>query len=213
MNDRHMLGEVARMLSVDAKTLRDWLSKAGIEPAPDKYDARRKYLTADQVAQLAALHERTPRHAPTVADLAAHVDELTAKIAALEAAKTTYAPVTRYEGQEGASAFERSHSATYTPYPRRRTPPPAREAYSELPEGLRSWHDVANAHGIPESTMQSAVENGRLPVIAGSWRIGRHSHTLTHALDAAGLQAFYRLYSPSPRFKPCPECPHTLDTL
>ena len=51
--------ESASMLSVDAKTLRQWLKHAHLELFPHPTDARVKCLTLEQVQQLATLHGRS----------------------------------------------------------------------------------------------------------------------------------------------------------
>ena len=47
-----------RMLSVDAKTLRQWLKHADLSVHPHPTDARIKCLTSEQVQQIATLHHR-----------------------------------------------------------------------------------------------------------------------------------------------------------
>lgn len=46
------------MLSVDAKTLRQWMKQSNLELAPHSIDARIKCLTIEQVHWLANLHGR-----------------------------------------------------------------------------------------------------------------------------------------------------------
>ena len=50
--------QVASMLSVDAKTLRQWLKHSHLQLHPHPTDARIKCLTIEQVQQLATLHGR-----------------------------------------------------------------------------------------------------------------------------------------------------------
>ena len=54
------------MLSVDPKTLRQWIKQAQMQPVVDPIDARRKCLSEDQIRTLAALHEvLVPSLSPT----------------------------------------------------------------------------------------------------------------------------------------------------
>jgi hypothetical protein len=50
--------QVAHLLSVDAKTLRQWMKQSNLELAPHSTDARIKCLTIEQVHLLANLHGR-----------------------------------------------------------------------------------------------------------------------------------------------------------
>jgi hypothetical protein len=103
-DDEYAIGQACRMLGVDRKTLTKWLGKDGIEPADDKYDGRVRTVTADQLARIAAAHERTVRPPATLADALALIAGLEARIVALEAARqAAYAPVTRYDGQEAGT--------------------------------------------------------------------------------------------------------------
>lgn len=75
-----------------------------------------------------------------------------------------------------------------------------------LSDELVAWRSFARAHHIAETTIQKAIENGRLPVVPGEWKRGRT--TYREALDAAGRHAFYEQYSSNPNFTPCQNCPH-----
>jgi len=50
--------QVAHMLQVDAKTLRQWIKQANLLLQPSPTDARVKCLTDEQLHQLAAVHGR-----------------------------------------------------------------------------------------------------------------------------------------------------------
>lgn len=78
------MGDAGAMLGVDQKTLRDWLEKEGIEPTQDKYDARRKWVSAAQVRAIADAHERTPRKAAAMADLLDRIEALERRVRELE---------------------------------------------------------------------------------------------------------------------------------
>ena len=92
---------------------------------------------------------------------------------------------------------------------RRKSPPELPQAQkTALPGGLVGWRAFSRLHGIGESTTQTAIEAGRLPIVEGEWPVGRV--TVKGALDQAGRARFYDLYHDNPHFKPCDECPHTL---
>lgn len=92
-----------------------------------------------------------------------------------------------------------------SPYPPRRAVPTMRLS-SALPDGLVSWRAFAKLHHMPETTVQKAIDGGRLPAMQGSWKAGRV--IVRHALDADGRRAFYALWGDRPDFERCAECPH-----
>ncbi len=53
------LTDCCRLLVIDPKTLRRWLSHCGMSAGPHPLDARCKCVTREQVQQLAAVHRRT----------------------------------------------------------------------------------------------------------------------------------------------------------
>lgn len=61
MAKTYTLTEVAELLDVDPKSLRRWieLEKWDLSEQTTKYDKRIKYLTEDQIKELAKLHERS----------------------------------------------------------------------------------------------------------------------------------------------------------
>jgi hypothetical protein len=58
MGKRYTLTDCYELLQVDPKTFRRWIDKAGIVPQVSKADDRVKYLTQEQLEELAELHER-----------------------------------------------------------------------------------------------------------------------------------------------------------
>jgi hypothetical protein len=58
MKQRYMLTECYEVLQVDPKTFRRWMEKANITPQVSKADDRVKYLTQEQLRELAEQHER-----------------------------------------------------------------------------------------------------------------------------------------------------------
>jgi hypothetical protein len=59
MNKRYTLTDCYELLQVDPKTFRRWIEKASITPQASKADDRIKYLTHEQLVELAELHERS----------------------------------------------------------------------------------------------------------------------------------------------------------
>jgi hypothetical protein len=68
MKQRYTLTECYEVLQVDPKTFRRWMEKANITPQVSKADDRVKYLTQEQLRELAEQHERELSEAvPTTA--------------------------------------------------------------------------------------------------------------------------------------------------
>ena len=108
------LTDCCRLLVIDAKTLRRWLSRSGMSAQPHPLDARCKCVTREQVQQLAAVHRRTladqeglhfqpetsalstpDRSAPVLSDVlpdfSAHIASLSKQLVGLQAHITTLA--------------------------------------------------------------------------------------------------------------------------
>lgn len=75
-----------------------------------------------------------------------------------------------------------------------------------LPGDLVSYPQFAKLHNIGVSTVQKAIDTGRLAVIRGQWKQGRA--IVQKALDARGRAEFYSLYHGNEHFTACDECPH-----
>lgn len=83
MRERYTKAEACEVLGCDMKTLTRWMKLEHIEPQPDKYDLRGKYLTHAQVEQIAAAHHRELRD-PGQQPAPSADDTLLARIAAME---------------------------------------------------------------------------------------------------------------------------------
>jgi hypothetical protein len=81
---------------------------------------------------------------------------------------------------------------------------------NRLPDDLVSWRQFARLHGIPETTVDAAIKDTRIPAVRVRSRTDKSTTIL--ALDATGRFEFYKRYSNSPSFRPCPECPHDMET-
>ena len=58
------LTECCALLAIDPKTFRRWIQQAHVELTPHPTDARIKYVTAEQIQQLAILHHRVLQPQP-----------------------------------------------------------------------------------------------------------------------------------------------------
>ena len=76
-----------------------------------------------------------------------------------------------------------------------------------LPKSFVSLLAFAKLHGVAESTVQTHMDMGLLPVKRGAWR-DAESTEVTLALDSSGRTAFYQLYRSFPHFMKCPRCSH-----
>jgi hypothetical protein len=76
-----------------------------------------------------------------------------------------------------------------------------------LPQQFISLLAFARHHNVAESTVQTHMDMGVLPVKRGVWT-DAHGTEVAVALDAKGKTAFYQLYRSLPHFLNCPHCPH-----
>lgn len=65
----------------------------------------------------------------------------------------------------------------------------------------------ARHHNVAESTVQTHMGMGLLPVKRGAWT-NTDGTEVKLALDSSGRTAFYQLYRSLPYFMKCPQCPH-----
>lgn len=120
--ERCTLTQAAHKLGVSLLTLREWLEAAGIQPIPDKFDQRRKWIAFEQLALLAESHERTLHDAPTYAQLAARVTTLEAQLAALKTApKHLTHAIPQIDQQEMVTPLPDISSYSYRPQQRPRS--------------------------------------------------------------------------------------------
>lgn len=76
-----------------------------------------------------------------------------------------------------------------------------------LPKQFVSLLAFARHHNIAESTVQTHMDMGLLPVKRGAWT-ETDGMQITLALDSKGQAAFYQLYCHFPHFLKCPHCSH-----
>lgn len=126
----------------------------------------------------------------------AMTDSLVARIEALEGR------VSELEGMIGQAPIKATVHRTY-----RATGHSSAPGQSDtLPGDLVSYPQFARIHNISVSTVQKAVDAGRLAVVRGQWKQGKS--IVQKALDASGRAQFYTLYHGSEHFTECDECPH-----
>jgi hypothetical protein len=79
------LQDAARELSIGIKTLKRWLDIAGIEPAEDPRDRRRRLIRRDDLDQLKELYGYAASVNAAERDLETRVESLSRQLSALEA--------------------------------------------------------------------------------------------------------------------------------
>ncbi len=88
-----------------------------------------------------------------------------------------------------------------------RQPRTEHPAVNDMPAGLIGWREFARRHGIGESTVQKAINEGHLQLTSGSWTVGRAP--VKGAFNAEQQQACIARYADNPRFHQCDDqgCP------
>jgi len=76
-----------------------------------------------------------------------------------------------------------------------------------LPKQFVSLLAFARLHNIAESTVQTHMNMGVLPIQQGAWT-DAHGTQVTLALDAKGRMAFYQMYRNHAHFLSCSQCSH-----
>lgn len=183
--------EAAYRLRVSEKTIRRWIRDGKIENTmrDGKYLISQRAVDTIQAQKETGGYETLARRIEAVetalTQLSQRVDEIVSETVRRRETETVRQPSTL-----------RPSRAVYTP-----------GKGDTLPPGLVGWRQFADAHNIAQSTVQRAVESGRLPVVCGEWKRGRA--IVKQALDAEGQRAFIALYAESyPGFKVCcSSCP------
>jgi small-conductance mechanosensitive channel len=224
--------ECYHLLDVDAKTFRRWLDKAGIDPEKQvsKADSRVKFLTENQIEDLALAHGRPWPPLPKPDDqaqpgpgsvklLSQRVDELAAQLAGayerigmLEALNDVMQQQIESLTKLLDNQAEQIAALTVAqqqerPTRRTREQQPA-DAASGLPDGLIPWRTFANLHRTPQTTTSRYIQQGHIHVIRGKWKV--ENGYVKEALDAKGRRDFWVQFHNSSGFTACDDCPHTL---
>lgn len=76
-----------------------------------------------------------------------------------------------------------------------------------LPKQFVPLLAFARHHNVAESTVQTHMDMGVLPVKRGAWTDADGTQVAL-ALDSSGRTAFYQMYRSHSHFLSCPQCPH-----
>lgn len=76
-----------------------------------------------------------------------------------------------------------------------------------LPKQFISLLAFARYHNVAESTVQTHMDMGVLPIKRGTWTDADGTEVIL-ALDIKGRTAFYQMYQNLPHFLKCSQCPH-----
>src|SRR5258708_2169233 len=176
MKEVYTSAEARKTLQVDAKTFLRWLDSSDMQPQVSKADHRIKLFSRQQIEKLAAEHERV---LPAEDAMPKH-DSLEARIEALEH---------RMSKLESLVQHQKKSELLHKVLPQHARP----SGQGTLPGDLVSYPQFARLHNIGVSTVQKAIETGRLQVVRGQWKQGQA--IVQKALDAAGRAQFYELSS------------------
>lgn len=186
------LQDAAHRLRISEKTLRRWVHQGKIEHTID----HGRYL----IPERALIEIEARKAAASDTTLVDRIEAVETQINALS---------------DRLSEMEKILKEKYpAPAPYETRPAPPRKTRlihngGQLPDGLVGWRQFADLHNIAQSTVQRAIESGRLDIVRGHWKQGRA--WVEMALDAAGRQHFYELFSATnPGFKRCGKCPHNV---
>lgn len=167
-----ILRDACTELHIGRTTLEKWCKRLAITPTRHPRDYR-FWVISDE--ELEAIREaRAEMPAPFASG--AHTTS------------TTHRPLATERIQTSTPQAHRSDLALSAMY---KSNPGA----DDLPEGWVSWRSFAQAHGVPASTVQKAIDVGRLTVTRGRWKVGQS--WCLGALDPEQQQQFVQLWSRS----------------
>jgi len=183
MSERYTVQQLRAALAVDANTARAWLDDLGIEPTPDRYDARRKWISSEDAQRVAEAHDRVllaiPEDAPktlasamrTIARLQEENTQLRSQVRGL---------------QSTLDGLGTQNTALHVPmHPKPRGGHP--RASDTLPHGWESVEAFCLTHGFSTTTIKTAIDRGDLTAHHGLWKRGRSM--IQHAVDAEQQEA------------------------
>jgi outer membrane murein-binding lipoprotein Lpp len=229
MTKTYPFGVCYALLRVDPKTFRRWLEKAGIDPEQQvsKADSRIRYLTQEQLDQLAHDHERDLSHTPeqhdegslsgkislmserldTLENATSDIEELRSQVGELRTQINAIADQVRalqelQDAQAKRPATRPTRSMTR--FAAVGAPVPA----TTLPEGLVSWRQFADLHHTPRNVTSQYISQGFIRAIRGKWKDSQG--VLKEALDAQGRHDFWVQFHQTDGFLSCDDCPHDI---
>jgi hypothetical protein len=222
MAKTYTFSECYELLNVDPKTFRRWLEKANIDPDQQvsKIDNRIKFLTEEQIQQLARDHERDLQSAPTrtvesispaaykllAEQLAERLDNAEHNMQLLQDDLKNAWLIIGSCQQSINNLEDQLHQALQRPQERTRKARDAAESAEGLPEGLITWRSFADLHHVSQTTTGSHIANGFIKVIRGKWKMGRVY--VKEAFDAQGRRDFWVQFHGTSSFLACDDCPH-----
>jgi hypothetical protein len=233
----YTFNECYALLGVDPKTFRRWLKKADIDPdtQKSKIDERIRYLTQEQLDQLATDHERTltppEEQAPTEsAPSGAYklfVERLKERVDSLSAQSEQHGHIWQdlynsidiqkeklHQQAERITTLEQQltqaqETIATLQAPRRATKAQnPSETVNALPENLIAWRAFADLHRAPQTTVRRYMEQGFIHAVKGKWKVG--NGYVQEALDAAGRHDFWVQFHSKDGFTSCDDCPHEI---
>ena len=181
MSERYTVKQLESALAVDANTARAWLADLGIEPTPDRYDARRKWIAAADAQRVAEAHDRVllaiPDDAPkTIASAMRIIARLQDENTQLRSqVRTLSATLGKQDRQEAAS------HVLPPALPRERHRSASVSGTDTLPHGWESVEAFCLTHGFSTTTIKSAIARGDLLAHYGLWKRG--GALIRHAFD------------------------------
>jgi len=181
MSERYAVKQLEAALAVDANTARGWLEDLGIEPTQDRYDGRRKWISSEDAQRVAEAHDRVllaiPEDAPkTLASAMRIIARLQEENTQLRSqVRTLSATLGKQDRQEAASHVPQP------PRPRDGHPRASAATHDPLPDGWVAARTFGNQHGIPKTTIENAINTGKLAAHSGYWKHG--GSLIRHAFD------------------------------
>ncbi len=237
MTNRYSIRECRELLLTNEKSLKAWLTKAGIEPQIDLMDERKKYLTRAQLEQLAKLHGRTLPEEEETSVTPSSIEVLTAQITTFhqtlehridQVEQAIQRVLDLLQAQTIASTSEKAieQQATATPPASsqpvrpattiRTTPTSSKRKKTtkgkeqKLPRDYVPLRIFAQEHQISLKATEFASKAQKIKVERGRWRY--NTHLYVEALSLVGQQEFYQRFHMYKSFTKCEQCPHTLPT-
>jgi len=238
MTRTYTFAECYKLLNVDPKTFGRWLEKASIDPKQQvsKVDNRIRYLTQEQLEQLANDHGRTLTPPDVQASttesvppgayklLQERLDSVEHKLnEALDDISSTRTEIytstpSRSELQDAldllGKAMERITSLeeqiTQLQAPKRATKAKSTpDASDVLPEGLIPWRTFADLHKMSQTTTGRYIDQGIIHAVRGRWKVA--SGYVKEAFDSQGKHDFWVQFHNKEGFTSCDDCPHHLE--
>lgn len=238
MQRRFKISDCLDLLDVDGKTFHRWLVKADIDlnQQRNRADTRKKWLTVEQILQLARDHDRevhfpdeaqdevqqaetttnnaAPANATLQEILAAlrhleqHIEQLAAHVAALPSELRQAGATTslRTPTARIATSTPLSKATTKTTTTHRKRKTTKKS--KKLPATLTPLSTFRQLHGVSEKAVDNAIQRNKLVVIRGAWHT--NNRAIGIALDRQAQQQFYTLFHEREGFARCDQCPHAL---